>query len=184
MIEETIVGIELFNHETQEIIPAPKTRTIRLEHSLISISKWEEQTKRRFLSQISGPQTKDDWIKYMQCMSLDGPIDPLLLNCMTQEQFNRIVEYIKDNKTATTGLKKKKGNGKDKELSSELIYCYMAEYRLPWYSEKWHLSRLLTMIQAADDLHDTGSSKMNTKEVMNHYARLNEMNRRRFHSKG
>lgn len=185
MIEETIVGIELFDQTNQVFIPAPKTRTIRLEHSLISISKWEEQTKRRFLSDVSGPQTKDDWIRYIQCMSLDGPIDPMLLNCITEQQFNRIVKYIKDNKTATvfTGVRKKNKKSKNRELSSELIYCYMAEYRLPWYAEKWHLSRLLTMIQVADNLH-SGDDKMNKKEVMSHYAKLNEMNRRRFHSKG
>jgi hypothetical protein len=82
-----------------------------------------------------------------------------------------------------TGVRKKNKKSKNRELSSELIYCYMAEYRLPWYAEKWHLSRLLTMIQVADDLH-SGEDKMNKKEVMSHYAKLNEMNRRRFHSKG
>lgn len=186
MIEETIVGIEGFDQVTQTFIPAPKTRTIRLEHSLISISKWEEQTKRRFLSKVSGPKTKEDWIVYMQCMSLDGPIDPLLLQCVTDIQFDRIVKYIQDNKTATTGLTKKKpSSGKPKEMSSEMIYCYMAFYRLPWYAEKWHLSRLLTMIDVADELQNGGKgSKMNWNDTMSRYARINERNRKRFHTKG
>lgn len=182
MIELTIVGIEGFNQVTQEIVPAPKTRTIRFEHSLISISKWEEQTKRRFLSKVSGPKTKSDWILYMQCMSLDGKVDPLLLSCMTQEQFNSLVEYTKDNKTATT-FKSGSNKKSNKELSSEQIYCYMASYQLPWYAEKWHLSRLLTLINVASDLQ-SGGKKVNYKDQLAHYAKLNEMNRKRFHTKG
>ncbi len=186
MIEEKIVGIEGFDQNTQTFIPAPKTRTIRLEHSLISISKWEEQTKRRFLSKFTGPKTKEDWILYMQCMSLDGPIDPLLLQCMTQEQFNKIVAYIGDKKTAHTfnGPETKKKNSNE-ELSSELIYFYMAEYRLPWYSEKWHLSRLLTLIEIANKLHSNGKgTKMNRRDILNKYAQINEQNKKRFHTKG
>lgn len=183
MIEITIKGIEGFDQTTQTFIPAPKDRTIRLEHSLISLSKWEEQTKRRFLSKVSGPQTKEDWILYMQCMSLDGPIDPLLLACMTEEQFKRVVAYIQDNRTATTIQRVDKPGRKNKELSSELLYYYMSALQLPYFAEKWHLSRLLTLIDVAND-QQSGGKKTNYKDTLKHYSQLNERNKRRFHTKG
>ena len=183
MIELTIKGVEGFDQVTQTFIPAPKTRTIRLEHSLISLSKWEEQTKRRFLSKVSGPQTKEDWILYMQCMSLDGPIDPLLLACMTQEQFIAVVNYIKDNRTATTVKRMENPKKNGKELSSELLYYYMSALQLPYFAEKWHLSRLLTLIDIAND-QQSGGKKTNYKDTLKHYADLNERNKKRFHTTG
>jgi hypothetical protein len=72
---------------------------------------------------------------------------------------------------------------KGKELSSELLYYYMSALQLPYFAEKWHLSRLLTLIDVAND-QQSGGKKTNYKDTLKHYAQLNERNKKRFHTKG
>lgn len=185
-----IEGRPLFDQRTQTFLPRAKSRRIRLEHSLISISKWEEETRRKYFSKSEGPKTVDDILFYIKCMSLDGPIEDNLLRCISKTELERVMAYINDNRTATT-IRERSDKGKGETLTSELIYYYMAAFQLPEYVEKWHLSRLLTLIRVASDKQSSGGrgkhgkpNKVNYNDKFNNYANINARNRALLHSKG
>lgn len=187
----SIEGKSLFDQRTQSFLPKPKPKTVRLEHSLISVSRWEEQTKRKFFSKVECPANKADTLFYIQCMSLDGPIDDNLLLCISDSELRRVVNYIGDNRTATT-FRHTNDTGSNEVLTSETIYYYMAAFRLPWYAEKWHISRLLTLIRVANDKQSQGGkrgrgmkpNKVNYNDKFNNYSQINAKNRALLHSKG
>lgn len=186
-----IEGRPLFDQRTQTFLPRAKSRRIRLEHSLISISKWEEETKRKYFSKLEGPKTAEDMLFYIKCMSLDGPIEDNLLRCISQQQLNKVTAYVNASRTATTIIDHGDKNSGE-VLTSEIIYYYMAAFRLPSYTEKWHLSRLLTLIRVASDKQSQGSkdkrgskpNKVNYNDKFNSYASINARNRAILHSKG
>lgn len=181
-----IEGQALFDQKLQKFLPKPKPRDIRLEHSLISVSKWEEQTKRQYFSKFKGPSTTEDLLFYIQCMSLDGPIDEKLLVCISQSELARVLNYINDNRTATTFRSLPEEKGSRNVLTSEVIYYYMAAFRLPWYAEKWHLSRLLALIRVANSKQSTGKKGkrdgVNYQKKVDEWSRINERNKALLHA--
>lgn len=187
----TLEGKPLFDQRTQSFLPKLKAKQVRLEHSLISVSRWEEQTKRKFFSKTECPTSKPDILFYIQCMSLDGPIDDKLLLCISEQELRRVINYIGDNRTATT-FRASNDKGSNEVLTSETIYYYMAAFRLPWYAEKWHISRLLTLIRVANDKQSQGGkrgrgmkpNKVNYNDKFNNYSQINAKNRALLHSKG
>lgn len=185
MLKITVKGSEMFNQETQEFVMVGPNKpvTITLEHSLISISKWEAKWKKPFLSTANSDISKDELLDYINCMSLTGDIPIDVINAITLNQFNQILSYVNDNKTATTITEHNKSNGgRDEILTSELIYYYMAAFHLPFYAEKWHLSRLLMLIKVANA--KSNPQKMSKNEILKENARINAMRRKAMHSKG
>lgn len=186
----TLEGKQLFDQKTQSFLPKPKSKTVRLEHSLISVSKWEEQTRRKFFSKLSGPNTTEDILFYIQCMSLDGPIDEQLLLCISQSEMTRVMLYINENRTATTFRSLPEEHSSNSALTSEVIYYYMAAFQLPWYAEKWHLSRLLALIRVANSKQNSGGKKgkkpstANYANKFNYYSQLNARNKAALHTSG
>lgn len=186
----TLEGKPLFDQKTQSFLPKLKSKQFRLEHSLISVSKWEEQTRRKFFSKIEGPQSTEDVLFYIQCMSLDGPIDEKLLICISQTELARVMTYINESRTATTFRQLPEERGSGGTLTSETIYYYMAAFRLPWYAEKWHLSRLLALIRVANSKQNAGSKKgkkpstANYNNKFNYYSQLNARNKAALHTSG
>ena len=104
MLEITVEPITMFNQETQEFVAVGPKKPVKLhlEHSLISLSKWEEQTRRKFFSKEECPQTKEDYLFYIKCMSLDGPIKDDILTAITNSQLIEIINYIQSDRSATT----------------------------------------------------------------------------------
>lgn len=183
-----IEGRPLFDQRTQSFLPRPKSRQIRLEHSLISMSRWEEETKRKFFSKLDGPQSTEDILFYIKCMSLDGPIDDNLLRCISKKELERVGAYISDNRTATT-FAQTNSKGKAGTMTSEVLYYYIAAFQLPPYVEKWHLSRLLTLIRVANAKQAAAGKKgkkdgVNYQSRVDSWARLNEKNKARLGTSG
>jgi hypothetical protein len=142
-------GVVLFDEQTNKFITA-KSRTIQLEHSLISISKWESKWKVPFIgTQLTHEQTID----YIRCMTLNSGVDENLYACVSDENVRAVQQYITDEKTATWFREDKDKKQDYKVLTSERIYSWMVVLNIPFECEKWHLSRLMILIKAVGELN-------------------------------
>lgn len=157
-----------------------KAQTLDLEHSLISISKWESKWKKPFFSKEG--KTTPEFIDYVRCMTLNPNVDSSAYYGLTREQIKRINEYIDDKMTATWFNEKNegRGGGRSQVITSELIYYWMVAYNIPFECQKWHLNRLLTLIRICE-IKNAPSKKMNRKDLL---ARNRSLNASRKHHLG
>ena len=166
-----IPEIELYNELTTEII-SYKGCKFKIEHSLVSVSKWESTWKKPFLHT---ELNREEWIDYIRCMTITQNVDPMAYKLIPNKLLKEIQDYVMEQKTATvikdTGGKKRNGQ----LVTSELIYFWMASYNIPFECEKWHLSRLLTLIQVCS-IESAPKKKMTKNEV---YERQRAINRAR-----
>ena len=166
--------------EVNEIIIDIKPLTLHLEHSLLSVSKWEQKIKKPFLYQDD--MTRQELVYYIKCMTLDKNIDDVYYMALTPSDFENVKAYINDTMTATT-IKKSQGKRNNTILTNEVIYGYMTNLGIPFSCEKWHLNRLLTLIQVCSELNKA-PSKMNKNDALERRRALNAQRRAKIHSKG
>ena len=180
MLKITIPKGELFNEETQEIITC-KEQTIQLEHSLVSLSKWESKWHKPFLGKDE--KTFEETIDYVRCMTITQNVDPNAYSFLSNKNIEDIKNYIGDPMTATTFFEEKTGSGKKEIITSEVLYYYMIALNIPFECQKWHLNRLMTLIKVCD-IKSQPPKKMGKKATINHYAALNVARRKQLNSKG
>lgn len=178
MLKIVIPEQELFNEETQEFVYT-KSVVLTLEHSLLSISKWESKWKKPFLSKT--PMNAEEMRDYIRCMTINTVSDENVYLCIPDIEVKRIQAYIDDKMTATWFTEK--DNKKSKEIiTSEIIYYWMIGNQIPFECEKWHLNRLLTLIRVCSEKNNT--KKMPKKEAMNRQRALNAARRKALNSRG
>ena len=141
-----VPGKEFWNSELQEFIYT-KEITIHLKHSLISLTRWEQHYKRRFLD--DGPKNEEEYRFYIQCMTLNKDVDPLVYTVLQEDDVKKVTDYLHDSMTATTLPKQNNNRTNSEKLSSELIYYYMSALNIPFECEKWFLNNLITLISIA-----------------------------------
>ena len=180
MLPIHIQGGRALNSETNEIINVPPMK-LKLEHSLISISKWESKWKKPFLDDT--PKTRAELEDYILCMSLSDNIDPNIVKFISKEDMTKIDQYIGDSKTATWFREKEQESGSSKKITSELIYYWMIAYNIPFKCEQWHLSRLLTLVRVCE-AESKGPRKMSMEETIARNKALNTKRRAEMKSKG
>lgn len=179
MLQITIPGQELFDEQRMEFIQTKPT-ALNLEHSLLSISKWESKWHRPFLGK--DPKTTEQSIDYVRCMTLDKNVDPAVYLAIPSAVMRSIREYIDDPMTATTF--NSAGSKPNREIvTSELLYYYMTALDIPFECQKWHLNRLLTLIRVCS-IKSQPPKKMSKREVMSRNRSLNAARRARSGSKG
>ncbi len=139
----------MFFDEATETRIMVKGQTLQLEHSLISVSKWEAKWKKPFLSREG--HTREETIDYIRFMTITQNVNPILYSLISDEQIRDIFAYMDDPMTATTFVKQEGRGGTIKPTTNEEIYYAMAAYQIPFSCEKWHLNRLLTLIRVADE---------------------------------
>ena len=176
----TIDENELFDNRTNMFIQVPST-TIVLEHSLISISKWEAKWHKPWLDK--NEKTPDEMIDYIKCMSIKGEIPDNVIYGLTQEDNQRIIDYIHDPMTATTFKKSNKPPKQSNFVTSETLYACMVSYGVPVQFEKWHLNRLLTLLKVLEE-NNKEPTKRSQADIVRDYARINAANRAKFKSRG
>lgn len=179
MLQITIPKREFYNQETEEFMTTSE-RTIQLEHSLVSISKWESKWKKSFLS--SDDKTPAESVDYIRCMTLTQNVDPSVYYGVTRKILNEVDEYIGDSMTATT-FGKNHGRPSREIVTSELIYYWMVLYGIPFECQKWHLNRLTTLIRICG-IKDSPQKKMSKRDIMSQNQSMNAARRQRFNSKG
>ena len=179
MLLLTIPARELFDNEKQEFIKTPEC-TIQLEHSLVSLSKWEAKWGKPFLSKE--PKTSVEIIDYLKCMTITQNVNPQVYNSLSNENIDLINKYIDKPMTATTF--NEVNNTRSREIiTSELIYYWMISLNIPMECQKWHLNRLLTLIRVCN-IKNQPPKKMNRKDIMSRNAALNAARRKKLNSKG
>ncbi|ADD80920.1 gp029 [Rhodococcus phage ReqiPepy6] len=142
MLQLDVVIKEDFNDDTQEFIIT--TWPLRLEHSLVSLSKWESKYEKPF---ISSDKSESEILDYVLMMDLSDETPPEVYQNISNEQFLQINEHINAKMTATWFSDKKKKKVQHQIVTSELIYYWMTSYEIPWVAETWHLNRLFTLIE-------------------------------------
>ena len=141
-----IPGKEFWNSELQEFIYT-KDITLHLKHSLVSLTRWEQHYKRRFLD--NGPKNEEEYRFYIQCMTLNKDVDPLVYTVLQEDDIKKVTDYLHDSMTATTLPKQNNNRSNSEKLSSELIYYYMTALNIPFECEKWFLNNLIILISIA-----------------------------------
>jgi hypothetical protein len=159
----------------------PTLGSLTLEHSLLSISKWESKWKKPYLGSADN-KTTEEALDYVRCMSIKGEPDESVLRCITNSDMEKIVRYIEDPMTATTVKEDPETIlGVQKNfVTSELIYSYMVNYRIPIECERWHLNRLLILIKVLNE-QNKEPKKRSEQELARDYARIRKANRAKFH---
>lgn len=186
MLQINIPDTEFYNSETREFFTV-KGQTLRLEHSLVSLSKWESKWRKPFLTDEI--KSNDETIDYIKCMTLTQNVDPVIYNCITPEILDQINEYIKAPMTATWFSEDKNKNSKanrklnGEQITSELIYYWMIALQIPVKFEKWHLNRLITLIRVCN-IKNQPPKKRSTLDIMRSNAELNAARRKKLNSKG
>ena len=174
------IGQEYFDDETEEFIEAESCE-LQLEHSLVSISKWESKWNKPFLSNPN--MTDEETLDYIQCMTLTENIDPNIFNRLDRKNVEQIRNYISAPMTATTFSNNKAGKGGHEIITSELIYYWMVSLNIPFECQYWHLNRLLTLVRVCN-IKNQPPKKMGKKELMNRNAALNAQRRAQLNTKG
>lgn len=183
MLSITIKPKELFDERTGEFITF-KGQTLQLEHSLVSLSKWESKWHKPFLDAIEkGKLSPEETIDYVKCMTLSSNIDSETYNFLDGNNMKEISEYISNSMTATTFNDSSNKSGSKEIVTSEIIYYSMVALQIPFECQKWHLNRLLTLIKVCN-IKNQPPKKMSTKDVMSRNAALNAARRKQFNSKG
>lgn len=179
MLTITVPERELYDDRTSEFIYV-KSQTLQLEHSLVSISKWESKWHKPFLTNDS--KTEAEMRDYIRCMTITQNVDPNVYLGLTRDNVIAIKRYIDDSMTATTfsSVEKKKSH---KIVTSELIYYWMVSLNIPFECQKWHLNRLLTLIHICD-IKNAPAKKMSKREIMNRNRSLNALRRSQLGTKG
>lgn len=179
MLKITIPSREMFNEKTQEFFTT-KEYTLQLEHSLVSISKWEAKWNIPFLSKEK--KSIEQTLDYIKCMNTTQNISDEVFNYLTNDNIKKINEYIEAPMTATTFSKD--NNKKNNEIiTSELIYYWMIALNIPMECQKWHINRLLTLVRICN-IKNAPPKKMSPREVMSRNAALNAARRQKFHTSG
>lgn len=168
--------------ESEECFESYPAITLRLEHSLVSISKWESKWKRPFLDPKSD-KTYEESIDYVRCMTLNQNVNPNTYKGVTSEMMAKINEYINEDRTATTIRSNEPKSPNRQIVTSELIYYWMAGYGIPIDCQKWHLSRLMTLIRIFD-IKSGKPKKMSRSEILAQNRALNDARRKAARSKG
>ena len=181
MLTITIPAIEGFDDEKQEFFPLFKEQTLQLEHSLVSLSKWESKWCKPFLSQ--NDKTNEETLDYIRCMTITQNVNPDVYNRLSPSNIEEIYKYIGSPMTATTFRPDVK-RGFDKEIiTSEVIYYWMIASNIPMECQKWHLNRLLTLIRVCN-IKNSPPKKRGRKEIISEYAALNAARKKQYNTKG
>lgn len=180
MLSITIPATEMFNEETQEFIQF-KEQKLQLEHSLVSLSKWEAKWCKPFLSKEE--KTLEETVDYIKCMTITQNVDQSVYSRLTNPNIQAINKYIEAPMTATTFYNdNQKGRGRE-TITSELIYYWMISLNIPMECQKWHLNRLLTLIRVCN-VKNTPPKKMSKKDIASRNAALNAARRKQFNTQG
>lgn len=174
MLAITVPATEFFDEKSSTFVETDSF-TIELEHSLASLSKWEQIFEKPFLG--PEPHTRAQTIEYIRCMCLTPEVPPDVFQRLTAANFDAINEYVNKKMTATW-FNETRSQGRGREIvTAEVVYFWMSHYSIPFEAENWHFNRLMTLIRVANAKNDTGKKKqgrMSKSEMMAQRRSLNE----------
>jgi len=180
MLQITIPAVEQWDERKQEFV-ITKEQTLQLEHSLVSLSKWESKWCKPFLTKQE--KTFEETLDYIKCMTITQNVNPEVYNYLTNKNIEEINNYIKAPMTATYFSDDKNAKTSREQNTAELIYYRMIALNIPFECQKWHLNRLLTLIKVCN-IKNQPPKKRNRKEIMSRNTALNAARRKQLNTKG
>ena len=183
MLKVTIPMQDLWDEKKEEFLYIKETH-LQLEHSLISLKKWEQKWHKPFLGK--NDKTREEIVDYIRCMTLTPNVDPLVYFYIPDSVIIQVNEYIRDPMTATWFSNYDKigaAKSSSEVITAEIIYYWMITLNIPVEFQKWHLNQLLTLIKVVN-IKNAPKKKMSKKEAANHRAAINAARRAKYHSKG
>lgn len=180
MLRITVPAVELWDEARQEFIQT-KEQTLQLEHSLVSLSKWESRWCKPFLSKDE--KTTEQVLDYVRCMTITQNVNPDVYYRLSNDNIQQINAYIDAPMTATTFREDKTGKKGREIITSEIIYYWMIAYNIPPEYQKWHLNRLLTLIRVCD-IKNQPPKKRSKRDIMATNAALNAARRKQLGTRG
>lgn len=187
MLEIIVDGFEIYDEQNNRFIELKNKTKLSLEHSLLSISKWEQKVHKPFLEKFKKdakePVTASELQFYIKCMTVNA-VDPNVYYGITSTQMKMIMDYINDPATATWFAESEnKKFGDRKILTNEVIYSYLVALQIPFRPvETWHINRTLTLIRVCNEQNNP--KKMTKRDTVSRYAALNAQRRAKSGSKG
>lgn len=180
MLQITVPSIEKWDEIKREFVYT-KAQTLRLEHSLVSLSKWESKWCKAFFGKRE--KTFEETVDYVRCMTLTQNVNSSIYENLTNENIMQINDYISAPMTATY-FSEDKICGVSRELvTAELIYYWMVALNIPFSCEKWHLNRLITLVRVCN-IKNQPPKKVGKGRIMRRNSALNAQRRKRLNTKG
>lgn len=181
MLQVVIPSVEFWD-ERNEIFINSESETLQLEHSLLSLSKWESKWCKPFLGKEL--KTNEEINDYIRCMTINDNVSPDVYNAIPDVVFDQINNYIQASMTATwfnenAGTKK---NSRD-IITAEIIYYWMISQNIPMECQTWHLNRLIALLRVCS-IKNTPPKKMGKNEMLTQRQALNQARREQFNMKG
>lgn len=182
MIRILLPEKELYDEVNNKFAYLP-SRELILEHSLVSISKWESKWHKSFLN--TDDKSFDEVMDYIKCMCVEELEDENDLYRLSEENVSDINAYIQDSMTATTfsDFSDNKNTKSREIITSEIIYYWMIANNIPFECQYWHLNKLLTLIKVCS-IKNSPEKKMSTSEILSRNKALNAARRKKMNSKG
>ena len=181
MLTIVVLSDEYFDDAKGEFITPEPIGILQLEHSLVSISKWEAKWHKAFLGKTD--KTEEETMYYVKCMTINRNVSDEVYNRLSKDNVDEIKAYIDDSMTATWFPEDNTPSKNSEVITSELIYYWMVAMQIPFECQKWHLNRLLTLIQVCDR-KNRPPKKLSRNEILRKNAEINRKRREALGSKG
>ena len=182
MLRIVVPAAELFDEYNEQFIQTKET-TLNLEHSLLSVSKWESKWCKPFLlTNKEDKHTAEEMLDYIKCMTITTNVPDEVYQALSMDNVKSINDYISAPMTATKIFYNGPVKRNTEIITSELIYYWMVVCNIPFECEKWHLNRLLTLIRVCNVKNNP--QKMNRADLLAHNRALNKARRKKLHTKG
>lgn len=179
MLTIVVPSGELFNEETNAFIDTKET-VLQLEHSLVSVSKWESKWKKPFLN---SDKTVEESIDYIKCMTINHNVPDNVYLTLKNDLMTQIMDYISDPMTATTIVKDLADRQSREVITAEIIYYWMIAQQIPFECRKWHLNKLLTLIRVCS-IKNSPPKRMKKGEILARNKSLNAARRAQLGTRG
>lgn len=180
MLQIVVPAMEYWNESVNEFVHVEEV-TLQLEHSLVSLSKWESKWCKPFFSKDE--KSYEETIDYIKCMTITSGVDDAVYSRLSNANVMQINEYIEAPMTATTFSKDKGGKTNKEIVTSELIYYWMASLNIWLECENWHLNRLLTLIRVFNAKNEP-QKNMSKKDIFNRNRALNAARKNKLNTRG
>ena len=180
MLKIVVPATEFWDEIHEEFV-YKKEQVLQLEHSLVSLSKWESKWNKAFLGRQE--KTDEEILDYVRCMTITQNVDAEVYQRLSKENYEAINAYIEAPMTATWFREEKHVKGSRETVTSELIYYWMIAYNIPVEFQKWHLNRLLTLIRVCN-IKNAPPKKRSKSEIMRQNSALNAARRKQLNTRG
>ena len=179
MLKIVVESTEYFDESTSEFLKISKDQVLHLEHSLISIHKWEKKWLVPFIH--TKDKTHEQTIDYIKCMTINQ-VDDSVYSMLSDSNIKEINDYIEAPMTATW-FSNNNGKKSTEQITAELVYYWMIEMKIPFECQKWHFSSLMTLIRVCSDKNQP-KKKTSQKDIISRNAEINRKRREALNSKG